>query len=246
MPTFLIPAYNEEKRIRNCISVITREFPDSSCIVVFDGNDRTPDVVSRYSSVKLIRFNNRVGKGRAIIEGLKRISLNDIVIIMDADMPVDVSDINRAEEAFENNDMLIVQRIYEHAPESRLFLHNSYMALAKLFFPQLRQLPDWQGGFKLLKASSVGLISEELVLNDFLFDTNLVYSFLKHNMKLKLFPVRWKHEEEESKVSRHILKVIMLFILSLVKMRAYYSPLRKWLYSKSFLAIQARIQKFLR
>jgi glycosyltransferase involved in cell wall biosynthesis len=246
MSTFLIPAYNEEKRIGNCISVLSKEFPDSSYIVVFDGNDRTPDVVSRYSNVKLIRFGNRVGKGRAIIEGLKKVSENDIVIIIDADMPVDASDIRRAEKAFGNNDMLIVQRIYEQAPGSRLFLHNSYMALAKLLFPLLRPLPDWQGGFKLLKTSSVIIVSKELVLNDFLFDTNLVYSFLKHNMKVAVLPVKWKHEEKESKVSGQILKVILLFLLSLLKMRAYYSPLRIWLYSKSFLVVQSRIQKFLR
>ncbi|MEM4093136.1 MAG: glycosyltransferase, partial [Conexivisphaerales archaeon] len=229
MLTFLIPAYNEEKRIGRCISVLVSEFPGSKYLIIFDGNDRTPEVVSRFSQVKLIKFGKRVGKGRAIIEGIKAVDQNDIVAIVDADLPVDILDIHKAENALVNGDMLIAKRIYSQVPKSRLFLHDSYIALAKLFFSKLRPLPDWQGGFKLVKASSVSMVSQELILNDFIFDTNLVYSFLRHNMNVVVFPIKWIHEEKDSKVSGQIFKVLLLDLLSLIKMRAYYFPIKNWL-----------------
>ncbi len=246
MTTFLVPAYNEEKRIEKCISELTREFPDSGCVVAFDGNDRTPEVVSKYRQVRLIRFDKRVGKGRAIIEGIKAIGDGETVAIIDADMPVDAPDIRKAERALGDGDILIAERIFTGAPASRLFLHNSYMAISKLFFPELRQLPDWQGGFKLLRVSSYRKVSSEIIMNDFSFDTNLVYSFLKHRMKVVIYPVKWKHQESESKVSANIPKVILMLLLSLVKMRVFYSPLKGLLKSKSFLAVQDKILKSLR
>ena len=246
MTTFLVPAYNEERRIEKCISEITREFPDSGCVVVFDGNDRTPEIVRKYRQVKLIMFDKRVGKGRAIIEGLKAIGDDETVAIIDADMPVDAQDIRRAERALGDADLLVAERIFTGEPGLRLFLHHSYMAISKLFFPGLRRLPDWQGGFKLIRVSSYRKVSSEIIMNDFGFDTNLVYSFLKHRMKVVTYPVKWRHQESESKVSGNIIKVILMLLLSLMKMRVFYSPLRGFIYSKSFLVIQDKILKLLR
>ncbi|MEM4092255.1 MAG: glycosyltransferase [Conexivisphaerales archaeon] len=88
MYTFLIPAFNEEKRIRSTLSAITSAFPNNECLVVFDGNDHTPDVVSTFSGVKLITYDKRLGKGKAIMEGFKCLNSKSIIVLIDADLPV--------------------------------------------------------------------------------------------------------------------------------------------------------------
>ncbi len=48
MLSIVIPAYNEEDRIGRTLEVLTTHFKNNQIIVVFDGNDRTPQVVSKF------------------------------------------------------------------------------------------------------------------------------------------------------------------------------------------------------
>ncbi|MEM3192439.1 MAG: glycosyltransferase family 2 protein [Candidatus Parvarchaeota archaeon] len=244
--TFLIPAYNEENRIGSTLKQLKSAFPDYGYTVVFDGNDNTPDVVSKFSNVRLARFGKRLGKGGAIIWGLKKMSDKDLIILIDADMPVMVRDIRIALKYAENADMLVTNRVYFNVPRFRFYLHHLFNALAKLFFPELRPFADWQGGFKIIRAEKAKEVMKELIMNDFLIDTNLVCAFLRRKYKVIDLALQWTHTEEDSKISGKLFKAILLEFLSLVKLRAYYSPFNDLLFSKSFLEVQAKIQEFLR
>ncbi len=246
MLTFLIPAYNEEKRIGKTLEALTSSFPDSKCLIVFDGNDRTPEVASKFPNVKILKFSKRLGKGRALIEGIKKIDSDDLIVLIDADLPVDVKDIKKAISIIGKTDMLIGSRIYFNLPKRRLYLHKSFNALVKLFFPQLKQFVDFQAGFKLIKINSLRKVEHELIMNDYLFDINLIYSFIKHGLKVIEYPVLWRHEELESKISKNLFKIIILFILSLIKLRIYYSPFKKFLNTNSYLNLQNFLLKILR
>ena len=246
LPTFIIPAYNEEKRIRNTLNALINIFPGSEYLVVFDGQDHTPDVVSAFPNVRLISYNTRLGKGRAVMEGLKEISPEDVIVFIDADLPVTVNDIKRAIERFGKADMLIASRQYVNFPMSRLYLHDMFNSLAKMFFPQLKQFRDWQAGFKVINGQSINKVKNELIMNDFIFDTNLTYSFLKRGMKVIEYPMVWHHEESGSKVSNGLFKVILMDFFSLIKLRVYYSPLKGILSSGSYTRAQEFILKILR
>ncbi|BBD73532.1 hypothetical protein HS1genome_1921 [Sulfodiicoccus acidiphilus] len=62
MLTVVVPAYNEGERIRETLSQLTSSLRDVEVIVVFDGDDHTPDVVRNYP-VKLVVSKERLGKG---------------------------------------------------------------------------------------------------------------------------------------------------------------------------------------
>ena len=88
MRTFsiIIPAYNEEKRIGQTILELEKNIADiSEILVIFDGNDRTPEIAMEAGKkVRVVKYNQRLGHGGAVLEGIKH-SKNDIVCFIDAD-----------------------------------------------------------------------------------------------------------------------------------------------------------------
>jgi SAM-dependent methyltransferase len=88
----IIPAYNEEKNIEECIRRIPNLARDYEIIVVDDGSkDTTADILERLKkeikNLKTIRLPQNRGKASAIEEGL-RCAEKEVIIILDADMAV--------------------------------------------------------------------------------------------------------------------------------------------------------------
>src|ERR1044071_2667869 len=91
----LIPAYNEEKRIgpvlREFADYFQREFPGRfELVVVLNGcRDNTLGVVQEtakdFPSIRALDFPDPIGKGGALIEGLKLASRADLIGYVDAD-----------------------------------------------------------------------------------------------------------------------------------------------------------------
>jgi len=84
----IIPAYNEEKNIREVIYNL-RKHPHVDIIVVDDGSiDRTADIVKKHKVI-LLRHDFNKGKGEAIKTGIKYILEKhpaDYIVLVDADM----------------------------------------------------------------------------------------------------------------------------------------------------------------
>jgi len=92
----ILPAYNEEKRIINRIQNLSKYFDkmlgEYELLIIADGcTDRTPVIVREYvrstnndSKITMLNFPERLGKGGAIIEGLK-LANGDIIVITDID-----------------------------------------------------------------------------------------------------------------------------------------------------------------
>ncbi|BFH73038.1 glycosyltransferase [Sulfurisphaera javensis] len=232
MLSIVIPAYNEEKRIASTLSLLRKKFPSAYIIVVFEGDDNTPEVVKQYGGTVIIN-KTRIGKGGSIKIGVQK-ALGDKVLIIDADLPtLDVEKLVNVDA-----DLVIAHRDVSTMPPIRRFLHHAFVFLTKLFFPSLYRFHDFQAGVKVVKLNKLKEILHELVMNDYVFDVNLVYSFVKRGYKVVEIPVKYYHKEEDSKISKKLIKIIIFMFLSLVKLRFFYSPFRKILYTKSFLKVQ--------
>ena len=91
----LIPAYNEERRIEPVLRDYARYFKEHyhgkfQLVVVLNGcTDNTLGVVQRvgaeYPAVSPLEFPDAIGKGGALIEGLKLAPLADLIGYVDAD-----------------------------------------------------------------------------------------------------------------------------------------------------------------
>ncbi len=92
----IIPAYNEEKRIGPFLdSLVNNLEGEFEILVVFDGNDGTPEVVRRYGErVKLVESDTRLGHGGAVFEGIKSATGNPICVV-DADGAIPFYEVKR-------------------------------------------------------------------------------------------------------------------------------------------------------
>ena len=59
----VIPAYNEEKRIGRTLDALTVLPEVDAILVVFEGNDRTPEIARQYQKVRVLEAERRLGKG---------------------------------------------------------------------------------------------------------------------------------------------------------------------------------------
>ena len=97
-------------------------------IVIFDGNDHTPEVCRKYG-VEVHVYGKRLGKGGALIEGIRK-SRGSIIAFIDANMPVSIESFKKVVEASADSDLVITQRIYEkNMTGSRLILHDLFTNL---------------------------------------------------------------------------------------------------------------------
>jgi glycosyltransferase involved in cell wall biosynthesis len=242
MLSIVIPAYNEEKRIDRTLRELMNIFKDAEIIVVFEGDDSTPEIVRKYPVVLEIN-KKRLGKGGSIQRGIE-LAKREKVLVIDADLPVPLERLKEIVNI--NSDLIIPYRVIIGMPFKRKFLHNSFKFLVKLFFPSLREFNDFQGGVKLINREKALKVLDELIMNDLLIDVNLIYAFKRRGFNVKEVAVEYIHDETNSKISKKLLKVILLMFLSLIKLRVYYSPFKWVIFTKTYLKVQNWILERLR
>jgi len=242
MISVVIPAYNEESRLPKAIERLLSTLQNPQIIVVFEGNDRTPEVVKKFNVTLLIN-SKRLGKGGSIKRGLEMVKY-DKILITDADLPIPDELLKRIMNC--DADLVIIKRRVIGLPLLRKVLSNGFKFLVKLMFPSLITIHDFQSGIKLIKRDKLENVFNELVLNDLVFDVNLIYAFKRRGYKIKELEGIYFHDESGSKISKKLIKIILLMFLSLVKLRIYYSPFKRILYTKTFLKIQDFILSKLR
>src|SRR5208282_3901113 len=97
--SIIIPAYNEEKRIKCTLQSLVDRF-NGSCeiLIVSESIDNTNDIVTEFSKksgvIKLITSNRRLGKGGAFKKGVEN-AHGKIVMLLDSDLPVPISDVEK-------------------------------------------------------------------------------------------------------------------------------------------------------
>ncbi|MCX7667493.1 MAG: glycosyltransferase, partial [Atribacterota bacterium] len=84
--TAIIPAYNEATRIAKVLEVVCRTNFIDRVVVVDDGShDKTFEIARRFP-VDAIRHSRNLGKGKALVSGIRRDPESDIYLFLDADL----------------------------------------------------------------------------------------------------------------------------------------------------------------
>jgi glycosyltransferase involved in cell wall biosynthesis len=236
----LIPAYNEERRIEPALRSYAAYFRDHypgkfQLIVVLNGcRDHTPAVVQKvaaeFPSVSAIEFREPIGKGGALIEGLRLAPLADLIGYVDADgatAPPAFHDLlKHAGEA----DCVIGSRwlpgavLHQQQTGRRRFVSRGFHLIVQCLFRM--NIRDTQCGAKVLRREAVEKIHSSLRIADMAFDINLLYSLKRAGFRILEVPTEWT-DQVGSKVT--LFRTSLVMFLSTVRVWLIYSPFYKML-----------------
>src|SRR3989344_4608254 len=113
--TLIIPAYNEGLRIKNSLDSLYKIFGNNiKILVVSNGSmDNTIDILKKekekHSNLNFLDFPDKLGKGGAILEGLK-VANTKYVGFIDADDAFELEYIKKILNEFDNFDCIIASK----------------------------------------------------------------------------------------------------------------------------------------
>jgi glycosyltransferase involved in cell wall biosynthesis len=200
--SIIIPAYNEADRIKSVLMGYAAELSGQEIIVVFDGQDNTPDIVEEvakgYPGIRLLTFHRRLGKGGAIIEGFKA-ARGDRIGFVDADDSVSPEDLKAMFETLGEVDGVIASRrlatskIVIKQPFKRRLASKGFNMLVRTLFG----LPfkDTQCGAKVFMRRAICDIIDELETRGFEIDVEILWRLKNKGHRVVDYPITWSHSE---------------------------------------------------
>jgi glycosyltransferase involved in cell wall biosynthesis len=238
----LIPAYNEEARIepvlREYAEFFGRNFSGKfQLVVVLNGcRDNTLGVVQRvakdFSSVSWLDFPAPIGKGGALIEGLKLAGNADIIGYVDADGATGPAAVLQLLPHMKSADCVIGSRwlpgsvLHRAQPKFRQFVSRCFHFVVELLF--WMHIKDTQCPCKLMRRAVVEKIHPHLRIADLAFDVNLLVAIHRAGFRIEEVAIEWT-DAVGSKVTASLFRNSLAMFLSVVRVRLIYSPLNRLL-----------------
>lgn len=236
----LIPAYNEERRIEPVLRDYARYFQDSysgkfQLVVVLNGcRDNTMGVVKKvvadHPCISALEFADPIGKGGALIEGLKLAPLADLIGYVDADGATPPKAFHDLVKRTGEADCVIGSRwlpgavLHVEQTNRRQFASRVFHSIVEFFF-QMR-IRDTQCGAKVMRRQAVEKVHSALRIADMAFDINLLYSLKRAGFRILEVPTEWT-DKLGSKVT--LFRTSLVMFLSVLRIRLIYSPFYPWL-----------------
>ena len=237
----LIPAYNEERRIEPVLRDYAAFFQKNysgkfQIVVVLNGcTDNTLGVVQKVAAefpmVRADEFKQPIGKGGALIEGLKLASQGDLVGYVDADGATPPRAFLELARHMENADCVVGSRwlpdsvIHQAQTGNRQFASRVFHFIVQVLF--WLNIHDTQCGAKLMRREVVEKVHPFLRIADMAFDINLLVAIKRAGFRIREVPTEWT-DKAGSKVV--LASSSLTMFLSIVRIRLIYSPFYKWLH----------------
>jgi glycosyltransferase involved in cell wall biosynthesis len=237
----LIPAYNEEKRIEPVLREYGAYFQKQyqgkfQLVVVLNGcRDNTLGVVHRvaaeFPSISALEFKEPIGKGGALIEGLKLAPLADAVGYVDADGASAPEAFHALVKRIGEADCVIGSRwlpgavLHQAQPWMRRFVSRCYHLIVETLF--WMHIQDTQCPCKVIRRAAVETILPSLRIADLAFDVNLLVSLKRAGFKILEVPTQWT-DKAGSKVTSSLFRSSLIMFLSTFRVWLVYKPFYKW------------------
>lgn len=238
----LIPAYNEENRIGPVLREYARHFRQhyvgkAQIVVVLNGcRDNTVGVVKQvaaeFPEISFLDFPDPIGKGGALIEGLKLAPGADVIGYVDADGATPPSAFLQLARLCAGVDCVIGSRwlpgsvLHQSQPWVRRLFSRCFHAIVQtLFWMNIR---DTQCPAKVLRRAAVEQVHPALRIADLAFDVNLLYALKRAGLTAIEVPIEWT-DQMGSTVTRSLFRSSLVMFLSVVRLRLIYSPFYNWL-----------------
>lgn len=233
--SLIIPAYNEEDRIRNSLDSyipVLRSFHiPYEILVIIDGCDNTYGVAKSYEgmSVRPVKFEKKLGKGGAIKEGIL-LAQYGLVAWVDADGSLSSHDLQNMLEVSPGFDCVVASRWLEGSIwlEKEPLFNRAVGRVFNFMVRGLLGLPiaDTQCGAKVFKTSMARQVISSTVVTNRTFDVAILYHARRQHAAIAEVPVSWKHDSD---TRMPIFRVIPIMFLTLVGIRLMNLPIRKYM-----------------
>lgn len=197
----IMPAYNEESHIHSSIQETLKTVHsfgyDYEIIVVDDGSkDRTYEEILKATSsndkVKIVQYEDNVGKGFALLQGFKHAS-GDTIVFLDADMDLHPGQIQILFDYMKIYDADVVIGSKRHPqsevnyPWHRRIVSDAYYLVIKTLF----NLPvkDTQTGLKVFKYKPLSKAISKIVIKQYAFDLEILVNLHHLGYRIVSAPV---------------------------------------------------------
>jgi len=199
--SIIMPAYNEGVNIHSSIRETLKTVDGLGCdyevIVVDDGSkDKTHEEIMKAASltdkVKVVRYDDNVGKGFALIQGFKY-ATGDLVVFLDADLDLHPGQIQVLFDYMKMYDADAVIGSKRHPqsevnyPWRRRIMSNTYYIVIRTLF----DLPirDSQTGLKIFRYEPLKKAINKILIKKYAFDLEILVNLHHLGYKIVSAPV---------------------------------------------------------
>jgi dolichyl-phosphate beta-glucosyltransferase len=210
MISIVIPAYNEEKRIRNSLSETCTYMSDSGMeyeiIVVDDGSsDGTgrivESIVTDFPKIRLVRYEKNRGKGYALRTGV-HVTKGDFILVMDADLSTPIEELWKLLPHVAGGEYdiaigsraLALSEIIRKQPWWRQGMGKMFNRIVKVLV--IGDFSDTQCGFKLFTGDVGRNLFMEAKVDRFAYDVEILARAKRKGYGIKEVPIRWINSPE--------------------------------------------------
>ncbi len=207
--TIVIPAINEEKRLRVTLPAYLEYFKETVDLLAIDNGshdgtiDYLKELATKHKNLKYLEFKEALGKGGAVYAGFDA-ATTKYVGFVDADISTEPQEFEKLINAVkdESIDIAIASRWLKGAkmdppqPWSRRVNGRLFNIFVNLMFGL--RLSDTQCGAKLMKKSVYESIKDKLTLKGFSFDVELLWQAKKAGFNIKEVPIVWRYIQGHS------------------------------------------------
>jgi dolichyl-phosphate beta-glucosyltransferase len=208
--SIVIPALEEEAFIGHTLDSIHQYLTAKNIyakteivVVTATSKDKTAKIVKSHQHLfkyfQFIEPGHRVGKGRDVKAGILA-ARGQYLLFMDADLSTPVHHILPALKQLETgHDMVIGERdLADIHTGIRKAVSLGANTLSRMLIA--RRFKDTQCGFKGFTSQSAGLIFNQLTIEGWSFDMEVLTIAVQNNLKITSIPVRdWRENKPEDK-----------------------------------------------
>lgn len=231
--SIIIPLYNEAQRVPSTLRIIKNFIKKNKVnieiIFVDDGStDESKNLIKNFLSgikkkktkFRLISYKKNMGKGYAIIKGIKQ-STYQWILTCDFDMsvlPSTIIDWSNKKFIDQKRCAYLGSRKMKASHTKTLKTREFYGIFFNLLINMLFNIKvkDTQCGFKLYHFSYIKNIVPKLRSFRYVHDIEIINNLINRNIKIKELPLKWVHRNG-SKIN--LLKDPIKMILDLIKIK---------------------------
>ena len=212
----IMPAYNEEGKIAECVAHARAHLESLACpyeiIIVDDGStDGTRAEAIRVSDnpdVRVVGYDRNRGKGSAIKYGTKYVT-GDLVVLMDSDADINPDLIKQYVTALRNNDIALASKWHPDSrvstPMMRRLLSHAFNRLVMLL-TGLR-VSDTQSGFKAFRHEALDSVMSLVSVKHYAFDVELLVAAKLLKLRIIELPIKIRLNSLFS--ARYVLRMLV-------------------------------------